>query len=211
MFREQIKTATLVANPGCYPTATVLGLAPLLVNELIAVNGIIADAKSGVSGAGKGLAANKLFGEVADDFKAYAVDGHRHHPEIIQTLNTISNEPVGLTFVPHLLPTFRGIHATIYAQATGDVGDLTAVFRDHYAQHPCVDVLNASEHPRTASVTGSNTCRIAVHLLRGSNQVVVLSVIDNLVKGAAGQAVQNANLMFGLPETLGLNQPPLFP
>ena len=211
LFRDQIKQANLVANPGCYPTAVVLGLLPLLEQNLIEPTSIIADTKSGVSGAGRGLSTNKLFGEVSGDFKTYAVTGHRHHPEISQSLNSVASEPVGLTFMPHLLPMFRGMQASIYATLKGEVSDFQGLYRERYASHPFVDIMPDGSSPQTASVKGSNYCRIAGYLDAQNNRVVVQSVIDNLVKGAAGQAIQNANLMCGLEEHAGLIGAPLTP
>jgi len=208
--RAAIKQARLIANPGCYPTAVQLGFIPLLEAGLINSEHLIADAKSGVSGAGRKAEIPSLLAEAADSFKAYGVAGHRHLPEIKQGLATVSGKPVGLTFVPHLTPMIRGIHATLYAQINADV-DLQALFETRYATEPFVDVLPTGSHPETRSVRGANICRIAVHRPQGGNTVVVLSAIDNLVKGAAGQAVQNMNIMFGLPETAGLNIVPLLP
>ena len=209
--REQIKQARLVANPGCYPTASALGFLPLVENGLVDTSSLVADCKSGVSGAGRGASTAMLMGEVGESFKAYAVPGHRHLPEIRQTLSWVSDQPIGLTFVPHLLPMIRGIHATLYGRLTGDAGDLQALFEQRYANEPFVDVLPAGQHPETRSVRGVNHCRIAVHRPQGGDTVVVLSVIDNLTKGAAGQAIQNMNLMFGLDETCGLQQVALSP
>jgi N-acetyl-gamma-glutamyl-phosphate reductase len=202
--REDIKTAQLVAAPGCYPTATQLGFIPLLESNIIDPNQLIADAKSGVSGAGRKAAIGGLLAETSENMKAYAVAGHRHLPEIKQGLNTVSQSPVGLTFVPHLTPMIRGIHATLYGQLTTEI-DLQALFEQRYANEPFVDVLPAGSHPETRSVRGANVCRIAVHQQQGSNTVIVLSVIDNLVKGASGQAIQNMNIMFGFEETLAIN------
>ena len=209
--REAILGASLVANPGCYPTAVSLGLIPLLAAGAIDTTTIIADAKSGVSGAGRAAVVGSLFSEVSDSFKAYKVDGHRHHPEIAQTLADVSGESPGLVFVPHLVPMLRGIHATLYTTLADDDQDVQAIFESHYADEPFVDVLPAGSHPDTRSVRGSNFCRIAVHPHKEINMVVVLSVIDNLVKGAAGQAVQNMNLMFDFPEALGLENIALLP
>ncbi len=208
--REAIKNARLVANPGCYPTAVTLGFLPLLDRGLLEIDGLIADTKSGVSGAGRKANVGTLMGECGESFKAYAVPGHRHLPEISQTLSDIAGKGVGLTFVPHLVPMIRGIHATLYGQMVGQV-DLQKIFAEFYADEPFVDVLPAGSHPETRSVRGSNMCRIAVHRPQNSDTVVVLSVIDNLVKGAAGQAVQNMNLMFGLDERLGLEIVALLP
>ena len=208
--RAQIKTARLVANPGCYPTAVQLGFIPLIEAGVIEPASLIADAKSGVSGAGRKAEIATLFPEAADNFKAYGVAGHRHLPEIKQGLARVLGAEVGLTFVPHLTPMIRGIHATLYGRLTREF-DLQALFEQRYANEPFVDVMPAGSHPETRSVRGANHCRIAVHRPQGGNTVVVLSVIDNLVKGAAGQAVQNMNIMFALPEATALNNVPLLP
>jgi N-acetyl-gamma-glutamyl-phosphate reductase len=208
--RMQIASARLVANPGCYPTAVQLGFLPLLKAGVVDESSLIADAKSGVSGAGRKAETHILFAEAGDNFKAYGVAGHRHLPEISQGLGLMGGKPVKLTFVPHLTPLIRGIHATLYARLTKDV-DLQQLFEQQYQSERFVDVLPAGSHPETRSVRGSNQCRIAVHRPQGGDTVVVLSVIDNLVKGAAGQAVQNMNIMFGFSETLGLEQVPLLP
>jgi N-acetyl-gamma-glutamyl-phosphate reductase len=208
--RMQIASARLVANPGCYPTAVQLGFMPLLKAGIVDESSLIADAKSGVSGAGRKAETHILFAEAGDNFKAYGVAGHRHLPEISQGLGLMCGKAVRLTFVPHLTPLIRGIHATLYARLTKDV-DLQQLFEQQYQSERFVDVLPAGAHPETRSVRGSNQCRIAVHRPQGGDIVVVLSVIDNLVKGAAGQAVQNMNIMFGFPEALGLEQVPLLP
>ena len=209
--RAQIKKARLIANPGCYPTAVQLGFLPLVEKGLVDIQHLIADAKSGVSGAGRKAEVHTLFSEAADNFKAYAVAGHRHLPEIIQGLDIAAGKAVGLTFVPHLTPMIRGIHATLYARLQDPVVDLQKLYAERYAGEPFVDVLPPGSHPDTRSVRAANTCRIAVHRPQGGDTIVVLSVIDNLVKGAAGQAVQNMNLMFGLPEATGLTQLPVLP
>jgi N-acetyl-gamma-glutamyl-phosphate reductase len=209
--RDAIRGARIVANPGCYPTASALGLLPLVENGLVDTTSLIADCKSGVSGAGRGANVGMLMGEVGESFKAYAVPGHRHLPEIRQTLAWVAGHEVGLTFVPHLVPMVRGIEATLYARLTGDADDLQALYEQRYMAEPFVDVLPAGSHPETRSVRGTNHCRIAVHRPQDGDTVVVLSVIDNLSKGAAGQAVQNMNLMFGLDENCGLNQVALLP
>ncbi len=209
--RERIKQARLIANPGCYPTATQLGFLPLLENDLVDAGHLIADAKSGVSGAGRKAEVHTLMAEAADTMKAYAVAGHRHLPEIRQGLEAVYGKPVGLTFVPHLTPMIRGIHATLYARLKKRDVDLQALYEKRYAGEPFVDVLPAKSHPETRSVRGANTCRIAVHRPQDGETVVVLSVIDNLTKGAAGQAVQNMNILFGLDERLGLDLPALLP
>lgn len=208
--REKIKQAKLVANPGCYPTAVQLGFMPLLESGAIDPSYLIADAKSGVSGAGRKAEVHALLAEAGDNFKAYGVSGHRHLPEISQGLSGMANKEVGLTFTPHLLPMIRGIHATLYAKLSKQV-DLQKLFEERYANELFVDVLPKGSHPETRSVRGSNQCRIAVHQPQGGDTVVILSVIDNLVKGAAGQAVQNMNIMFGFNEATGLEIVPLLP
>ena len=208
--RAQIKGARLVANPGCYPTACQLGFKPLVEAGLVDVSGLIADTKSGVSGAGRKAEVATLFSEASDNFKAYGVPGHRHLPEIRQGLSFMAGKSVGLTFVPHLTPIIRGIHATLYARITKEA-DFQALFEAAYKDEPFVDVLPPKSHPETRSVRAANVCRIAVHRPQGGDTLVVLSVIDNLVKGAAGQAVQNMNIMFGLDESAGLTQIPILP
>jgi N-acetyl-gamma-glutamyl-phosphate reductase len=201
--RDKIKGARLIANPGCYPTAVQLGFLPLLESGVVDTGFLVADAKSGVSGAGRKPETHILFAEAADNFKAYAVGGHRHWPEIRQGLEVFAGKPVGFTFVPHLLPLIRGIHATLYAIISADI-DLQSLYEKRYADEAFVDVMPAGAHPETRSVRGANMCRIAVHRPQGGDTVVVLSVIDNLVKGAAGQAVQNMNILFDLPEDIAL-------
>jgi len=212
-YRAQIAKARLVANPGCYPTAVLLGLLPLLEAGIIEPQHLIADAKSGVSGAGRKASMPMLMGEVYDSFKAYNVSGHRHWPEICQSLNASSAKPVDLTFVPHLVPMIRGIEATLYATLIHDISieEIQAILIQRYQEEPFVDVLPPQSHPETRSVRGVNTCRLAVHRPQNGNRIVILSVIDNLVKGAAGQAVQNMNIMNGLSETLGLTGIALLP
>ncbi len=209
--RAAIAQARLVANPGCYPTAVQLGLLPLVEAGCIDTESLIADCKSGVSGAGRGARVGNLMAEVAESFKAYAVPGHRHLPEIRQGLSRAADKPVHLTFVPHLTPMIRGIHATLYARSLdGGVG-VQELFEARYRDEPFVDVLPAGSHPETRSVRGANDCRIAVHAAPGGDTLVVLAVIDNLVKGAAGQAVQNMNIMFGFDERSGLRMPGMIP
>jgi N-acetyl-gamma-glutamyl-phosphate reductase len=208
--RAQVRAARLVANPGCYPTAVQLGFIPLIEAGVIDRATLIADVKSGVSGAGRKAEVHTLFAEAGDNFKAYGVGGHRHLPEIRQGLAALAGAEVGLTFVPHLTPLIRGIHATLYARLTKDC-DLQALYENRYRGERFVDVLPAGSHPETRSVRASNICRIAVHRPQGGDTVVVLSVIDNLVKGAAGQAVQNMNLMFGFDESCGLELVPVLP
>lgn len=209
--RERIREARLVANPGCYPTATALGLLPLVEAGCVAPDTLIADAKSGVSGAGRSAKVGNLLAEASDSLKAYAVPGHRHRPEIEQTLTQAAGTAVSVTFVPHLTPMIRGIHATLYARVTDAGVDLQQLFERRYAEEPFVDVMPAGAHPDTRSTRGANDCRIAVHRQPDSDFVIVLSVIDNLVKGAAGQAIQNMNIMLGFDETSGLTAPALLP
>ncbi len=212
--REAIKQARLIANPGCYPTAVQLGFLPLLENCLINTDFLVADCKSGVSGAGRGANVGTLLCEASESFKAYAVPGHRHLPEIKQGLELEHKSAVDLTFVPHLTPMIRGIEATLYAKVKADAASIEEIqnlFEQRYQDEPFVDVLPSGSHPETRTVKGSNLCRIAVHQPQANDTIVVLSVIDNLVKGAAGQAVQNMNLAFDLDEQAGLGIVPLMP
>ena len=211
--REQIKTARLVAAPGCYPTAVQLGFMPLLENMLVDSAGLIANAASGASGAGRQAKIDTLFAEVNDSYKAYAATGHRHLPEIEQGLSLVAKEQVALTFVPHLLPMTRGIHATLYASLNTEISldKLQSLFEARYQNEPFVDVMPSGSHPQTRSVKASNVCRIAVHKPQDRNTVVVLSVIDNLVKGASGQAIQSMNIMFGFDESAGIDHIALMP
>ena len=209
--RDQIKTANLVANPGCYPTSVILGLMPLIESKLIDLDNIIADTKSGVSGAGRQANVPTLFSEMGESFKAYGVGGHRHQPEIAQILSQLSEQSVDLTFVPHLLPIIRGIHATIYSRTDADANTMQAIYEKRYANEAFVDVLPQGSHPETRNVKSSNNCQIAIHKSTETSRLVVLSVIDNLVKGAAGQAIQNMNIMFGFDEKTALNRPALLP
>lgn len=211
--RDAIRRARVIGNPGCYPTSVQLGYAPLLRRGLIEPTGLIANCASGVSGAGRKAEVHTLFPESSDNFKAYGVKGHRHGPEINQQLREIAGrDDVHCLFVPHLLPIIRGIHSTLYARLREDARqvDLQAVFEEAYAGEPFVDVMPAGSAPETRSVRASNVVRIAVHRPL-PDTVMVLVVEDNLTKGAAGQAVQNMNLMFGLEETCGLTQVPVLP
>jgi len=213
--REKIKSAQLIAVPGCYPTAIQLGFLPLLENSLVETDRLIADAKSGVSGAGRKAAEDFLLCEATESIKAYGIAGHRHHPEICERLNKYSEAKIGLTFIPHLTPMIRGILATLYAPVKSGVEvsieQLQAVYEERYASEPFVDVLPQGEVPATRNVKGSNKCQIAVAYSEDTNTIVVLSAEDNLVKGAAGQAIQNMNIMFGLDETAGLQTIALLP
>jgi len=209
--REAIRKARIVGNPGCYPTAVQLGFLPLLEAGLVDTQHLIADCKSGVSGAGRKAELSLAFAEASDNFAAYGVAGHRHAPEIVQGLNRASGDTVRLVFTPHLTPMIRGIFATLYAPLRDRDADLQKLYEKRYASEPFVDVMPAGSQPDTRSVRASNVLRIAVHRAPDSDLALVLAVEDNLVKGAAGQAIQNMNLMFGLPETTGLMAPPVLP
>ncbi|BDG61313.1 N-acetyl-gamma-glutamyl-phosphate reductase [Caldinitratiruptor microaerophilus] len=214
LYREAIRPARLVANPGCYPTSCALAAAPLLKAGLVETRGIVFDSKSGVSGAGRGVSLGVHFGEVNENFKAYSVAGtHRHTPEIEQTLSDLAGEAIRVTFTPHLVPMTRGILTTAYFQLKEPVSReaVLEVFRDFYRGAPFVRVRPAGNLPQTKEVWGSNRCDIGVEVDARTGRVLVVAVLDNLVKGAAGQAVQNMNLLFGLPETLGLEALPVYP
>jgi N-acetyl-gamma-glutamyl-phosphate reductase len=213
VYRSSIRQAKLVANPGCYPTAVQLGFLPLLETGLVDPSTLIADGKSGASGAGRQGKIGMLHGEVGESFKSYGASGHRHLPEIRQGLQSASSSEVGITFVPHLLPMVRGIEATLYARLENpdSFDQLQALYESRYADEPFVDVMAFGSHPETRSVRGVNTCRMALHRQEDSPVVIVSAVIDNLVKGAAGQAVQNMNIMFEFDETTGLDVPAMLP
>jgi N-acetyl-gamma-glutamyl-phosphate reductase len=209
--REAIRKARIVGNPGCYPTAVQLGFLPLIEAGLVDTDHLIADCKSGVSGAGRKAELNLIFPEAADNFAAYGVKGHRHLPEIVQGLNRASHTPVKLAFTPHLTPLIRGILATLYAPLKDRDVDLQSLYERRFRGEPFVDVMPQGSLPDTRSVRASNMLRIAVHRPPDTDLALVVAVEDNLVKGAAGQAIQNMNLMFGLPETTGLTALPVLP
>jgi N-acetyl-gamma-glutamyl-phosphate reductase len=213
--RETIRKARVIGLPGCYPTSMQLGFAPLLAQgqALVDESGLIADCKSGVSGAGRKAEIPTLLAEASDNFKAYGVKGHRHLPETVQGLEAIAGRKIGLTFVPHLVPMIRGIHSTLYARILPQARetDFQALYESHYRGEPFVDVMPAGSHPETRSVRASNKLRIAVHRPGGGDLLVILVVEDNLVKGAAGQGVQCMNIMFGLDEKTGLMHIPVLP
>lgn len=213
--REKIKTAKLIACPGCYPTSVELALMPLLQKKLIDPANIIANCASGISGAGRQAKIDNLLAEASDSFKAYAVGGHRHLPEIEQCLRDIQGSPnaeAGLTFVPHLLPFVRGIHSTVYAKLTSsNCDEVQALFEEFYADEPFVDVLPQGVFPQTRTVKSSNMCRISLMQPQQRDTLVIMSAIDNLTKGASGQGIQNMNIMFNLPETMGLQAPAILP
>jgi len=212
LYRTEIKKTKLVANPGCYPTASILGLAPLVKNKLVDLDSIIVDAKSGITGAGRGVSLKTNYCERNEGIEAYAVTSHRHMGEIEYQISRISGNQVKVTFVPHLTPMNRGILATIYAKLkmSADSGRLTAVYKDFYKDEPFVRVFE-DKMPNTKFVSGTNYCDIAVQYNEATGKVIVLSAIDNLVKGAAGQAVQNMNLICGFDETAGLKEIALYP
>lgn len=215
LYREQISPARLVGNPGCYPTSCALAAAPLLKSGVVESRGIIFDAKSGVSGAGRGVNLGVHYSEVNENFKAYNIaGGHRHTPEIEQTLSDLAGAPVVVSFTPHLVPMTRGILTTAYFTLKEDLSteQVLHLFREFYAGEPFVRVRPAGDLPSTKQVSGSNHCDIGLQVDRRTGRVLVVAVIDNLIKGAAGQAVQNMNLLFGLPETTGLlNAAPVYP
>jgi N-acetyl-gamma-glutamyl-phosphate reductase len=213
LYRERIRTARLVANPGCYPTSIILGMAPVLKAGWIDPESIIADSKSGVSGAGREPQIASLFCEVDGGFKAYKVGGHRHTPEIEQELGALAGRPMTISFTPHLLPVKRGILSTIYAQLAREVTaqEATARFAEYYREEPFVRICRAGQFPSLSSVVGSNFCDIGVTVDKRTRRLIVVSVIDNLIKGASGQAIQNMNLMSGLEERTGLPGIALFP
>ena len=209
--RSAIKDARLIANPGCYPTAVILALKPLLENNLIDPSNIIADCKSGASGAGRNANQATLLCEITESFKPYGVSGHRHFPEIKQELESISGGAIGLTFTPHLVPMSRGIEATIYTDLIDADADILTCYENAYENEEFVKILPEGVYPETRSVKSSNYCQISIQYVEHSNKLVIMSVIDNLGKGAAGQAIQNMNLMFGLDEKEGLLEIGLLP
>lgn len=208
-YAAEIAQASLIANPGCYPTAVQLGLAPLLEAGLADTTQLVADVKSGITGAGREAKVGSLFAENADSFRAYGVAGHRHGPEVNQELSAMAGSAVDCVFTPHLLPIQRGILATLHVRLCAPT-DVQALYESHYQKAPFVDILPAGTLPETRNVRGTNRCQIAV-VPQAGDRLVVLSVIDNLVKGASGQAVQNMNIAFGLEETTGLLQPAIWP
>lgn len=213
LYREQITSTRLVANPGCYPTSIILGLTPLLENGAIEPQSIIIDSKSGTSGAGRAASVSTLYCEVADGFRPYKIAEHRHTPEIEQELSILSNTNMKVSFTPHLLPISRGILSTIYATLKGTITAemIHEMYHDRYGSEPFVRMVNQPSIPATQFVRGSNFCDIGFKIDPRTNRIVVISTIDNIVKGASGQAVQNMNLMFGFEETAGLEGSPFFP
>jgi N-acetyl-gamma-glutamyl-phosphate reductase len=213
LHREEIRKTRLIANPGCYPTSIILGLAPVLRSRWIDPSSVIADSKSGVSGAGREPQIASLYCEVEGGFKAYKVGGHRHTPEIEQELGSLAGREVKISFTPHLLPVKRGILSTVYAKLEKDVTaeEATALYQEFYHKEPFVRICRAGQFPNLSSVVGSNFCDIGVTVDKRTGRLIVVSVIDNLIKGASGQAIQNMNLMSGLPEGAGLPMVALYP
>lgn len=213
LYREKIKTAGIIGNPGCYPTSIALGLYPALKNRLLDLSTLVIDSKSGVTGAGRGLTQNTHYPDCNEAFAPYKIASHRHTPEIEQTLSDISGQPVRITFVPHLLPVNRGILSTIYASLSGEqtLEEIHNLYTDCYAGEKFVRVLPLGEIANLKNVKYSNYCDISLHMDKRTNRLIVASVIDNMVKGAAGQAIQNMNIRMGLPEDSGLTMvPPSF-
>ncbi|MFH2093197.1 MAG: N-acetyl-gamma-glutamyl-phosphate reductase [Pseudomonadota bacterium] len=207
IYRDQIKQADLIGNPGCYPTSILLPLIPLLREGLIYPENIISDSKSGVSGAGRSLSLSSHYCEVNDSFSAYKVGSHRHTPEINEQLSLNSHKKVSITFTPHLLPLTRGMLSTIYLNATSEASyqAIRKTYDHYYGKEPFIRVLDKDKYPAISHVNRTNRCDFGFHFNEGKRQIIIVSVIDNLLKGAAGQAVQNMNLMFGLEENTGLN------
>ncbi len=213
-FRDAIQKSNLIANPGCYATAAILAAAPLLKTDLINVNECILDGKSGTSGAGRALSLDTHFCEVSENFKAYKIAGtHRHTPEIEQSFNAIKGESMIVEFTPHLIPMIRGLFMTAYfkLQKNTTQSDIHALYEAYYDQEPFVRILPMDELAHTKQVRGTNRCDIAVHLNTRTQRITVTSVIDNLMKGASGQAIQNMNLMCDLPQTMGLTSSAIYP
>jgi N-acetyl-gamma-glutamyl-phosphate reductase len=213
LYRTRLRTTMLTANPGCYPTTVILALAPLMRRKDVRVDTVVADSKSGVSGAGRGAKLNTSFCETGEGFCPYGVLGHRHTPEMEQELSLLAGRPVRVRFTPHLVPVSRGMVSTVYVEFNGaDTDeDLREDYRAFYAKEPFVRILPAGRFPHTAHVRGTNACLISLEVDRRTGHIIVMSAIDNLGKGASGAAVQNMNVMLGLEETLGLETSPVFP
>jgi N-acetyl-gamma-glutamyl-phosphate reductase len=213
LHREEIKNAKIVGNPGCYPTGALIGLIPFIKNGMISYENIVIDSKSGVSGAGRDVVLGSLFSEVNEGVKAYKVFDHRHLPEIEQELSQLAQKKIAVTFVPHLIPMDRGILTTIYVNFTQKVKteDVLKIFNEYYEKEPFIRIYPKGKIPNTKDVRGSNYCDIGVVVKELDGRGVIVTAIDNLVKGASGEAVQNMNIMLGYPETMGLDVLPLFP
>jgi N-acetyl-gamma-glutamyl-phosphate reductase len=213
LHREEIKNAKIVGNPGCYPTGALIGLIPFIKNGMISYENIVIDSKSGVSGAGRDVVLGSLFSEVNEGVKAYKVFDHRHLPEIEQELSQLAQKKIAVTFVPHLIPMDRGILTTIYVNFTQKVKteDVLKIFNEYYEKEPFIRIYPKGKIPNTKDVRGSNYCDIGVVVKELDSRGVIVTAIDNLVKGASGEAVQNMNIMLGYPETMGLDVLPLFP
>ena len=207
IYRDKIKAAKLIGNPGCYPTSILLPLIPLLKEKLIQPSGIISDSKSGVSGAGRSLSLSSHFCEVNESFTPYKIGNHRHTPEINEILSIQSGQKISITFVPHLLPLTRGMLSTIYVEAKKDTNEpkIREVYASYYENEAFIRILQKNSFPAISHVKGTNACDIGIHFCEKTNKIILVSAIDNLLKGPAGQAVQNMNIMFGLKEDTGLN------
>ena len=203
----------IIANPGCFPTSILLALHPLITDELIKLDSIIIDAKTGVSGAGRSLSQNVHYGEMNENLSAYKLGGHKHIPEIEQYLTNLSNTEVNVTFTPHLVPMTRGILSTIYIDLTKDYTEesLHALYKDMYKDKPFVRIRDLGDFPKTKEVLGSNYCDIGIYVDEKRNKAIIVSVIDNLVKGASGQAIQNLNKLYNFDEMEGLDLLPIYP
>lgn len=213
IHREKIRTAKIVGNPGCYPTGALIGLHPLMKKGLISPEGIVVDSKSGVSGAGRDVVLESLFCEVNEGVKAYKIFAHRHTPEMEQELSLLARQEVNITFVPHLIPMDRGILTTLYVRMNKKMKteELLNAFQECYEREPFVRIYPMGKLPNTKDVRGSNFCDIGAVASQTGDRAVIVTAIDNLVKGASGEAIQNMNLMLGYPETMGLEGVPLFP
>jgi len=213
LYREKIKSAQLIANPGCYPTSVLLSLAPVVKNKIIDLKTIIVDAKSGVSGAGRTVVLSSLYPEVNEGVKAYKVAKHQHTPEMEQELGVIAQSKVTISFIPHLIPMNRGILSTTYAAISGDISEkeIFDLYKDFYQKAIFVRICPLNTFPSTLQVKGSNYCDISISIDSRTNRLIIVSAIDNLLKGGSGQAMQNLNIMAGMKEDLGINHPPLFP
>jgi N-acetyl-gamma-glutamyl-phosphate reductase len=213
LYRKEIRKAEIVGNPGCYPTSVILGLCPLIKKDLIDISRVIVDSKSGVSGAGRKADLGYHYPELFGNFKAYGVAGHRHTPEIEQELSKIAGSEIRISFTPHLLPVSRGILSTLHLSLKQSVttAEVEEIFMEAYQGEPFIKVLREPVLPELKGVVGTNCCHIGVRVDKRTDQLIVVTVIDNMVKGASGQAVQNMNLMCNLPETMGLVQWPIYP
>ncbi len=211
--REKIQKASLIANPGCYPTSAILGLYPAIKENIIELDNIIVDSKSGTTGAGRKASVDFAYCEVNEGFKAYGIGIHRHTPEIEQELSLIAGRNITVNFTPHLVPMDRGIISTIYTKLLSniDTDEIVLMYKESFVSEPFIRVLDEGIYPNTKNVRGSNFCEIGIKVVKRTNSLIIVSAIDNLVKGASGQAVHNMNIMMGFKETTALQSPALFP